>query len=213
MNYRPLIMSAEMALAYRDGRKRQTRRIISKAGRFCGITEFGPSVSPRYSWHFRDARMQWQYLTDVELLRNAAFRPGDGLWVREPLASKGPWTTYVADGADATDWAWQWKPKSLAARYMPKILCRTLGVCEDVRVTRVQEITEEDAKAEGVSAIISPITGSGSFRVGFCRLWNDLHGNKPGERWEDNPWVYVYCLSEPITTDHAEAQRLLGETP
>ena len=218
MNYRPLIMCAEMALAYRLGKKRQTRRIISKAG-------FGPSVSPRYSWHFRDARMQWQYLTDVELRRNAAIRPGDGFWLREPIYHcQASWSTNAAHAAYRSDGSgtgklWRWKPNSLGGRYMPKVLCRTLGECLEVRVERVQDIDDAGAIAEGITGDggqwATFCTGDAAYkstpRLAYSYLWDSLHGKKPGERFEDNPWVYVYCLSEPITTDYATAQAILGE--
>ncbi len=49
-----------------------------------------------------------------------------------------------------------------------------------VRVERVQDITEEDARAEGVEPI------NGSYREGFRAVWHDIYGT-----WDANPWVWV----------------------
>ena len=57
-----------------------------------------------------------------------------------------------------------------------------------VRVERLQEITDEDAKAEGV-----PDYGDGTpfdFRWGFQQLWDGINGKR--HPWPSNPWVAVY---------------------
>ena len=196
MNWHPLIMCAEMALAYREGKKRQTRRILLPQP--TGIVSL---VSPGV----------WYDNGGGGRLYRAPIQPGDGVWIREPIyhcsaswSAHGAHAAYRSDGF-GTDMLWRWKPSSLSGRYMPKRLCRTLGICKDVRVERVQDISEEDAKAEGVSD--PPL----SHRHHFSLLWDSLHGKKPGEDWDSNPWVFVYYLSAPITTDHAEAQRMLSE--
>jgi hypothetical protein len=47
-------------------------------------------------------------------------------------------------------------------------------------IERLQNITEADARAEGVASIEE-----------FQALWETIHGKKPGERWADNPLVVV----------------------
>jgi len=64
----------------------------------------------------------------------------------------------------------------------------------DVRAERLQEITEEDAKAEGVEYTewFIPnlgLDGKDNLRA-FYYLWNSI--NK--EKWESNPWVWVYTF-------------------
>jgi hypothetical protein len=76
-----------------------------------------------------------------------------------------------------------------------------------VRVERVQEISEEDARAEGVDyyvpgeGFVGPLgletdpgfIGQGSYRMGLEILWDEINGKRPGCSWEANPWVW--CLS------------------
>jgi len=93
------------------------------------------------------------------------------------------------------------------ARYMPKKYARTWVQITDVRVQKVQAISEEDAIAEGIQkftygeeygeGFIShgywterlalgamPVTA----RLGFARLWDSIHG--PGA-WERDDWVFA----------------------
>lgn len=82
---------------------------------------------------------------------------------------------------------------------MDRAACRTVLELTDVRVERLQDISEEDAKAEGV--IQTPfgswvVGGNGwtntTFSGGpidvFSEYWDSLA--KPGEKWGDNPFVW-----------------------
>jgi len=51
-----------------------------------------------------------------------------------------------------------------------------------IRCQQVQEISEADAIAEGVASVAE-----------YCDLWNTIH-RRPGTRWSDNPWVWVYSF-------------------
>lgn len=65
------------------------------------------------------------------------------------------------------------------------------GIYVDVRVERLNDISEEDAKAEGVSPSPQAITPPEAvYRVGFGELWSSIYGD---ESWEANPWVW--CIS------------------
>ena len=68
---------------------------------------------------------------------------------------------------------------------------RILLEITNVRVERVQEISEEDAKSEGVS--LSWAEGQirgGTWRQGFAQLWDSINA-KRGYGWDANPWVWV----------------------
>ena len=60
----------------------------------------------------------------------------------------------------------------------------------------MQDITEEDALSEGVTARCVEVSGLfpadfrvGNYRFGYAALWDSIN-KKPGTRWVDNPWVW-----------------------
>jgi len=66
----------------------------------------------------------------------------------------------------------------------------------NVRVERVQEISEEDARAEGVNPCPSCDPNDFKYRHGFKNIWDDIYKKKPEYQWEANPWVWVYEFKE-----------------
>lgn len=83
-------------------------------------------------------------------------------------------------------------------RWASRITLRITGV----RVERLQGISEEDAKAEGLAfwsseekpeiiyygASIADVWETDP-RLSFRRLWDSINGNRAS--WDDNPWVWV----------------------
>jgi hypothetical protein len=70
---------------------------------------------------------------------------------------------------------------------MPRWASRITLKVTGVKVERLQEISEEDAKAEGVKRPVKVCDDDGtSYTDGFGDLWESIHG--PGA-WEKNPWV------------------------
>ena len=123
-------------------------------------------------------------------------RRGDLLWVRETWAPSFAWDdaaggkgyVYRAtnDGPDPA----RWRPSI----FMPRAASRlTLEVVE-IRVQRLQEISEEDARAEGMNALPpSMTTVQDAGRKWFAALWDSINSKRPGCAWADNPWVW--CVS------------------
>jgi hypothetical protein len=83
---------------------------------------------------------------------------------------------------------------------MPRWASRITLEVTGVRVERVQDISEEDAGAEGI-AEPAPVHGKWcdprkgreghwSYREPFSPLWDSIN-TKPGRSWEDNPWVWI----------------------
>ena len=123
---------------------------------------------------------------------------GDRLWLPEALApNTGDVRTgrayYKAEGRVIVP---RWNPSIT----MPRWACRTFAEITGVRVERVGDITEEDAKAEGV--VESEIGRLASRTIAnykaihraplvlqFADLWQSRHGN-----WEANPWVWAYSI-------------------
>jgi hypothetical protein len=116
-------------------------------------------------------------------------RPGDTLWVRETWRTVGvimPVVEYKATFPH--DSCVPWKPSIHMPRWASRITQKVVGV----RAERLQDITEEDAKAEGVDTLEVTILGdtSLSYRMAFEVLWDSIYA-KCGMGWEVNPWVFV----------------------
>jgi hypothetical protein len=88
---------------------------------------------------------------------------------------------------DGVDNPIKWRPSI----HMPRWASRITLEVTDVRVQRVQEISEEDAQAEGViqSCACSP-DQEWNYRGGFLSLWHSIYA-KHGFGWDVNPWVWA----------------------
>ncbi len=96
---------------------------------------------------------------------------------------------------------WQWFNKKLPSIHMPRWASRLTLEITSVMVERLQEITEEDAKKEGVvrsgknddcSCHLSNLNYEcdyKEYRRSFCILWDSINGKK--YPWASNPWVWV----------------------
>lgn len=170
---KPILFNGEMVRAILDGRKTQTRRVI-KPPPFCPHAEVKSrddgtwAVCPRYSNHRDNDPGKF-----FRVIRCPYGVPGDRLWVREtwlPFDAPDHFTdptkprdvmvfgrrngaAYRAEMKDADsercrlDYGYEWRPSITMPRWASRI---TLEIT-DIRVQRVSEITEEDAKAEDVT--------------------------------------------------------------
>jgi hypothetical protein len=189
MKERPILFSAPMVRALLDGRKTQTRR-IAKPGT---VVPIPPG------------------LIGEVVLPCPYGQPGDRLWVRETHAFIWPEDypperlqdheiQYRAD-TDGKCFAGEWpeeerdneeRPKWKPSIFMPRWASRILLEITDVRVERLQDISEEDARAEGVE-ISDEWTGcaddlSGSHVKSYQFLWESINGTGS---WDANPFVWV----------------------
>ena len=133
-------------------------------------------------------------------------KPGDTLWVREtwrpcqPSEGKGSSIQYRAGGeyerktdfpdvfrTKGSDRPDKWRPSI----HMPRWASRILLTVTDVRVERIQDISEQDCCDEGCG---SPITRDCK-RPKFMALWDTIYGkqkpDKPDLSWAANPWVWA----------------------
>lgn len=210
---RPIIFSGPMVRAILAGTKSQTRRIVT------------PQPVP---WEANECFLQWKGLAPLTTGHIAAKhgRPGDRLWVREafqpiyapefqPFGRNGGreanWRTGegYAPRYMATDERVEWvdrednlqSDRAEPAVHMPRWASRITLEITDVRVQRLQEITEEDAKAEGVEEWCSCVChdetnvqtcsdcGDRHGRDGFVGLWDAINGKRAP--WDSNPWVWA----------------------
>lgn len=192
---RPIIFSGPMVRAILEGRKTQTRRVIKpQPTREIEPGKGDSSVWFESSYHAKGIRCPYG-------------KPGDQLWVRESgWQPKDPSIRELRDGADTwPQWAYsadgysdmdierfkQWGWKSRPSIHMPRWASRITLEITNVRVELLQYISEEDAKAEGVTRI--PLHNNDVYgethREAFERLWDKINGKK--HPWSSNPYVWV----------------------
>jgi hypothetical protein len=77
--------------------------------------------------------------------------------------------------------------------FMPRWASRITLEITEVRVERLQEISEEDARAEGVRPVNEQVELLGEYRIGYVKLWDSLNA-KRGLGWDKNPWVWAIAF-------------------
>jgi hypothetical protein len=206
MKERPILFNSEMVRAILDGRKTMTRRVIKFPERaYTPDLSWIASVNPDgaggwVAWGPMPVSDEFSInaYPDGGGIKCPYGQPGDLLWVRETWAHKSEWTkpAYKADWktpdhAIKTMGA-KWKPSIHMPRWASRITLRVL----DVRVERVQEITEADAHHEGwfyqnhpLDKRYDPVTMD-TARQWFLGLWDSINA-KRGYPWDSNPWVWV----------------------
>lgn len=196
---RMLPLIGPLALAARAGRKTQTRRPLDRILEYGKVTEFGPSDTTGYAWHFRDSAERWHDLRHGELLERCPYgRVGDRLWVRETWQRIGDGETtddvvYRADFLDdphgpdgelAPEGRYRfWRP----SRSMPRWASRTTLVITGVVVERLLAIDEADAVAEGFGEP-GDSPDDEAARRRFLRCWHEIYGL---DLFDPNPWVWA----------------------
>jgi len=191
---RSIIFSGPMVRAILAGRKTQTRRVLKPQP--AGLVNGMPYYEGR----------------DAAKLPTCPYgKAGDKLWVREacyitkacedgaPLCD--PVVIYRADGCED-------QPNGYVSRpsiHMPRWASRITLEVVSVRVERLQDISEANAEAEGVSRCCPfGVCNGGGFIGGdencrcaditptqvFAHRWDSING-KRGYSWDSNPWVWA----------------------
>lgn len=193
---RPILFSGPMVRALLDGRKTQTRRVVKP--------QPPAPVTSAYRPFLQTDPGQWQGFAEIDHLIHWYGRcpygiRGDRLWVRETwsLADTPSGYAYAADHLQDTK-GWGWKPSI----HMPRRASRLTLEVTEVRVQRLQDISREDAIAEGASQtpgggwsmdwsrvgtlgrdgerIAARDISLGDPRMAFANFINQLHG---GPSW------------------------------
>ena len=198
MKERPILFNAEMVQAILSGRKTQTRRVINPQPTFCEKTGF--------HWKGYMYGINSDYAGTVRNFTRQSCpfgRVGDRLWVREtfryfdsadecgcsdfpcPCPPNG---TPLYKATHATGCDEKWKPSI----HMPRSACRIVLEITRIRVERLQDITKEDAKAEGFDYSTHPSAIAMGYAIGartnFSFTWQEIYG---AASWNQNPWVWV----------------------
>ena len=196
MKERPVLFSAPMVRAILDGRKTQTRRIIKpqpyidEMGNFCWN---GENFGQDFNGPCIQAIASPIPSSKTKRVRCPYGKPGDRLWVRETFNHDGEKYIYAADLNElgVQKWAAQWKPSI----HMPRNASRILLEITGVRVERLQDISECDAKAEGSYVcdyfgrrLLDQSSNQGCYKWGYRSIWESLNGTGS---WDLNPFVWV----------------------
>lgn len=213
MRVLPILFNTEMVRAILDGRKTCTRRSVSFRQFLGMLPDKCKNAAP--DEFLKGKRMMFKPycdMTDAELIMTAykapyKYEPGDILYVREtwcalPVNEAGHMRGhsvyyYKADGDLRPEgWRGKWKPSI----HMPKEAARIWLRVTDVRVERLQDVTEDGAKAEGAidnrGFIHSPENEYDSIhtaREHFTEIWNNTIKKSDLDRfgWNANPWVWM----------------------
>lgn len=184
---RGILFTAENVRGILEGRKVQTRRIVKGAWHEPdGYLQSEPEGDEDGEWWFSCRNVPASFVA------RPPYPVGSRAWVRETWADtsredkRHPYS-YRADWSaeDDANRDFKWRP----AIFMPRRASRITLEITGVRVERLQDITEEDAKAEGALPLVHLKTLS--HRKGFRLLWSRIHG--PGS-WERNEWVFVIAF-------------------
>ncbi|MCT8874164.1 hypothetical protein [Shewanella xiamenensis] len=233
MKQRPIIFNTEMVRAILDGRKTQTRRPMnpqpkpdtetSKGGNWFPCAAFQSMVHVE---DFKDPL--WRGMASDAC---PICSVGDQLYVRETWYQKGCYCMPMWDGADAEDAFWSgtnqakyfasdriekvshkfgeyfWRKRP--SIHMPRWAARIILEVTDIRVERLNDISEQDAIKEGCNAIEGckwhtfeeadrgiPMHDH-TAKDAFWAKWESIYGY---QSWQSNPWVWVIDFKVISTT-------------
>ena len=202
MAIKPILFNTEMVRAILDGRKTCTRRLPNKRveNDYFSYEAWAMSVATEGCKKMTEKQFYEQY---------PPYKLGDILYVRETWTKECEKYYYRADydsdylepcetlsggypascrnhpgceGCTATSWRIRWHPSI----HMPKEAARIWLKVTDVRVERLQDMTDDDAEAEGCFDYTSTA-------LGFPDVWDSTIKKSDIDRygWDANPWVWV----------------------
>ncbi len=193
MAIKPILFNTEMVRAILDGRKSCTRRICKDANEYTvPDMDFYNADRRTYAVHNYADREQTEQLSVSE--RNCPICPGDIMYVRETfiqIAAHTFW--YKAYGKSWMLKDLRWHPSI----HMPKEAARIWLKVTDVRVERLQDITENGIKNEGIRLkqkdCVSKFDYISELYFLFSRLWDSTikKSDLDSYGWNANPWVFV----------------------
>ena len=200
MAERGIILTDWNVRAIFDGRKTQTRRLMTPQPYLAD----GPDLEDRWFWRHGQHvyALPNQGEPNSRLLgiwRAAPYAVGDRLWVKQAwgIHREAPsqdwretargWFLFRANGPFSCRVIDRWR----SPRFMPKRAARLWLRVMDMRIEPVQDISAEDAVAEGAPLGDCPLTSPHRIQhvLWFADTWDETHG--PGA-WVRNDWVWVY---------------------
>ena len=196
---KPILFNTDMVRAILEGRKTVTRRVVKpQPPNAHDILDFDEEDN---SFDFLCGMIADNCFIDFAYTAKAPYRPGDILYVRETWCKTdcfGLQDGYVYKANDnsileQTGFIPKWRPSI----HMPREAARIFLRVESVRVERLQNVTDEQAKKEGAEEWLVASTRdwdkNPDYILSFRYIWN--HTVKKEYRalygWDANPWVWV----------------------
>ncbi|HGD3530331.1 TPA: hypothetical protein ACI4FL_000058 [Enterobacter roggenkampii] len=196
-----MIFNGEMVRAILDGRKTQTRRIMK--------VQPSDGFHPTHNGYDLDLNAHWY--TPCVVDKNGYLQPakkdvfgvadenegytcpfgavGDRIWVREtfcavPDHEEPAGCSALLYAADGNGPYGKWTPSIHMPRWASRLTLEITGV----RVERLRDLSEDDAKSEGITPPSGGVLPGWEYRINFRDLWMSIYG---ADNWEANPWVWV----------------------
>jgi hypothetical protein len=220
MSEKPILFNGDMVRAIIDGRKTQTRRVVKPqpSGEVPRSIMPGWYEPLRVGTDGIEypGRPVYGFASEYQDWPSPFGAPGDRLWVREtwspdhaafypnfPLVYRADFGPEYERNEKSEVWSdeqqnwypFRWRPSI----HMPREVCRLTLDVTAVRVERLQDISEQDADAEVFGGDFPHKVLPGMFHPNdssllslpecFARLWDSIAN--PGEKWDDNPYVWV----------------------
>jgi hypothetical protein len=217
---RPILYATQMVQAIIANRKTKTRRTK-------GLEKINEKPLVNYRYDGYDSKNDIHFMEEIgiELYQTVKCpfgKVGDLLWVKETscfvmiehahdlLEGQRERTQYVYRASIHDDWmiyasqkySYRWTP----SLFMPKAAARIWLEITDIKIERLKDISEEDAKAEGVEIIadgfknyakvpkiISTLKCFDKAYYSFLSLWESINGYESSEL---NPWVWVITFKK-----------------
>ena len=199
---KPISFTTEMVLAILDGRKSMTRRLVKPQPEFVQVHKHKGEViydgaNRRWCCGTVVASDPWSIGFEEEMLSICPYHVEQILWVKETWQTCPNCQLIPGEPTQASLWnrAWsvvykatvpsethpqhpewgtqRWRSSRLMPRWASRILLKVVSV----KLERVQDITEEDARKEGVL-----------HKQDFQKLWEKIHG---AGAWARNDWVWA----------------------
>ena len=185
--FRPMLFSTEMVRALLNGLKTQTRRV----------------VKDNILQNYRNENEETLDFIKVSMLDSIKPKIGDVIWVRETFSQKDERLIYrsqVCSKWDLPD-GFKWTP----SLFMPKSVCRLFLEITNIRLERLNDISDNDSISEGIEIIErlkairmfkdynlkGTLVGKTTAIESYKSLWISINGQKS---WDDNPFVWAYTF-------------------
>ena len=194
---KPILFSREMVRAILEGRKTQTRRVVKPQPVY--FAHDGTLASADVHCHpfYKKQRGIKQYC-----------EVGDWLWVKETF--NADWcdeVLYRASCGSAIEAGYKNEPKWKPSIHMKRCYSRIDLEVENIHVEKLQDISIDDARAEGITEYLHEFAGVANSEQqedewrnhttieNFKTLWNSINGEPRADgvdiSWKANPWVWV----------------------